>query len=184
MRWPSRPWLALRYLAQSLVLALAAGGAAAAEDVYQPPEVFIEEAFAGSPPDPQVLWIDDTVRQALAEVLPNTPRMLRVRYWRRDQRTAWILERIGKHDPITTGVIVDAGKVAKIKVLIYREPRGWEVRQKFFTDQFTGARLTGSRDQLDRRIDGISGATLSVRALTNIAETALVLHDAVVQDAS
>jgi len=173
MRLLTTAWLAL------LCLGLASG--ALGEDVYQSPDAFIDEAFSGSPPEPQVLWIDDAVRQALGAVLPSAPTMLRVRYWRSGARSAWILERIGKHEPITTGVVIDNGAVQKIKVLIYREPRGWEVRQKFFTDQFTGATLNDKRDGLDRRIDGISGATLSVRALTNIAETALVLHDAVVQ---
>jgi len=104
-----------------------------------------------------------------------------VRYWSRDERTAWILEEIGKTEPITTGIVVDKGAIARISVLIYRESRGWEVRYPFFTDQFKGATLN-STHELDRNIDGISGATLSVRALTRLARVALLL-DAKVRQA-
>ncbi len=101
--------------------------------------------------------------------------MLRLRYWGRDGRTAWILDEIGKEEPITTGIVVNGRAIEEVKVLIFRESRGWEVRHPFFTDQFKGARL-GHDDQLDRHIDGISGATLSVRALKRLARVALFLH--------
>lgn len=58
---------------------------------------------------------------------------------------------------------------------MFRESRGFEVRYPFFTDQFRGARLREGLD-LDREIDGISGATLSVRALTKLARLALLLR--------
>jgi len=161
-----------------LVLALPARAA----DVYQEPDAFIAGAFDGEPPSEEVLWLKGDVRGDIKTVLGEPPNSLRVRYWKRDDRTAWILERIGKHEPITTGVVVEDAAVKTIKVLIYRESRGWEVRHDFFTDQFKGATLNGARDGLDRHIDGISGATLSVRALTNIAEMALVLHGAVTGD--
>jgi hypothetical protein len=99
---------------------------------------------------------------------------VRVRYWARGARTAWILEEIGKTQPITTGIVVDQGAIARIAVLVYRESHGWEVRYPFFTTQFKGATLSGTH-QLDRSIDGISGATLSVRALTRLARVALLL---------
>jgi hypothetical protein len=65
-------------------------------------------------------------------------------------------------------------EILDVKVLIFRESRGWEVRYPFFTDQFKDATLTAERN-LDRKIDGISGATLSVNALTKLARLALFL---------
>ena len=62
-----------------------------------------------------------------------------------------------------------------VKVLIFRESRGWEVRYPFFTDQFKGATLV-TDNNLDRKIDGITGATLSVNALTKLGRIALLLH--------
>jgi hypothetical protein len=73
------------------------------------------------------------------------------------------------------GLVVNADGLELIRVLAFRESRGWEVRYPFFTDQFPGTRLT-TDNKLDRNIDGISGATLSVRALEKLARLALYLH--------
>jgi hypothetical protein len=157
----------------ALLLALPLSGALSAE-VYLPPEQFLAESFDGKVPKPEVIWIKGETRDAIEKILGHRAGMLRVRYWARGARTAWILEEIGKTEPITTGIVVDNGAVARIVVLIYRESRGWEVRYPFFTDQFKGATLAGA-NELDRNIDGISGATLSVRALTRLARVALLL---------
>jgi hypothetical protein len=65
-----------------------------------------------------------------------------------------------------------------MQVLIYRESYGWEVRYPFFTDQFTGLQLDDDLHLTDS-IDGISGATLSVNALTKLSRLALYLHNEV-----
>mgnify|MGYP006166842787 CR=1 FL=1 len=146
-----------------------------AKDVYQQPTDFLAESFDNEVPDSERLWITKPMKSAIREILGRDLGQLRVRYWKRDDRTAWILEEIGKERPITTGLVVDGGEVAKLRVLIYRESRGWEVRYPAFTDQFNGATLA-DHFLLDRRIDGISGATLSVNALTRLARLALLLH--------
>jgi hypothetical protein len=51
------------------------------------------------------------------------------------------------------------------------------VSRPFFTRQFVGAKLAGGR--LERDIDGIVGATLSVRALTRLSAAALYLSQQV-----
>jgi Na+-translocating ferredoxin:NAD+ oxidoreductase RnfG subunit len=71
-------------------------------------------------------------------------------------------------------VTVADGAIENVRVLEFRESRGWEVRYPFFTDQFVDARLEDD-GRLDRRIDGITGATLSVAAVTRIARIALLL---------
>ena len=157
---------------------LLAASSAMAEDVYREPEAFLAAAFDGDTPEPQSVWLSGTTRDVVEEILAHSFSGARIRYWQRGERTAWILHEIGKERPITTGVIVDGARLTEIRVLIYRESRGWEVRQRFFTAQFDGARLT-EEHRLDRRIDGISGATLSVRALTKQARVALYLHDKV-----
>jgi len=165
----------------ALVIVMLWAAAAAAKDVYQTPEAFLEEVFDGSLPEPEALWLTGELRKQVDELLRHSSPGLRVRYWKRGERTAWILEDIGKYEPITTGVVVNSGRLQRIKVLIYRESRGWQVRHDWFTRQFEGARLTEDR-RLDTNIDGISGATLSVRALTGIAELALFLHRQVTGD--
>jgi hypothetical protein len=55
------------------------------------------------------------------------------------------------------------------------------VRHDFFTREFDSAALDGG-GELDRGIDGISGATLSVRAVTRLARVALTFHEHVMAD--
>lgn len=148
---------------------------AMARDVYQQPQEFISQVFADNPPQPQLLWITKTLNQDIQEILGHELGVLRIRYWQHGGKTAWILEETGKEQLITTGIVVNNGKIEQLKVLIYRESRGMEVRHPFFTDQFKDAYLQTDK-QLDRSIDGISGATLSVRALTKLARLALFLH--------
>jgi len=169
--------VSIRAILASFLLAFPAAGVA--EDVYLEPERFLERAFAGDPPEAQALWLSGAAREAVESILNHPYKGARIRYWRRGERTAWILEEIGKHEPITTGLIVDGGELQRVRVLIYREPRGWEVRREVFLEQFEGAQLTDER-KLDRSIDGISGATLSVRALSKLARLALYLHGRVV----
>jgi len=87
----------------------------------------------------------------------------------------WVMDEIGKEKPITLGVVVDGGAIESLDVLVFRESRGWEIRHPFFTDQFRRLRL-GHDGGLDRPVDGITGATLSVRAAKRVATAALILH--------
>jgi len=164
-----------RTLAFLALATIALSAHSAAQGIYQTPEDFLREAFAGAPPEPSKLWIYEKLKPGIRAILEHDLDVLRLRYWGKDGRTAWILEEIGKERPITTGIVIHRGAIERIKILVFRESRGWEVRYPFFTDQFTGATL-GTGQQLDRDIDGISGATLSVRALTKVARLALLLH--------
>ncbi len=139
---------------------------------YQSPEDFVQEAFSGSPPKPKSLWIKKDLKPTVSEILQHSPGFLRTRYWANNERTVWILNEIGKTKPITVGIIIDNGSISLIKVLAFRESRGWEVKHEFFTDQFKQATLQEDLS-LDKPVDGITGATLSVRALTKTARLAL-----------
>ena len=144
--------------------------------VYQEPEAFIAEAFDSDPPQADVLWLKKDLRARIEEILQHKYKGFRVRYWSRDKRSAWILEEIGKEKPITTGFVINDGRVEKVRILIFRESRGWEVRYDFFTRQFDSAALVAD-DRLDKDIDNVSGATMSVSAVTKLARIALLLHD-------
>jgi len=156
----------------SLVALLLSEAAVAA--VYQEPADFVNETFSGNPPPPQVLWLTGTLGDEVQQILGHSPYSKRLRYWRQGERSAWVLDEIGKEQPITTGIVVNAGQIERVRILVFRESRGWEVRHDFFTRQFDGASMNGGRE-LDRNIDGISGATLSVRAVEKLARLALVL---------
>ncbi len=148
--------------------------AAAARGTYQTPQDFLAEAFDGQVPEARVLWLTGTRREQVKRILGHPYPALRVRYWLRGARSAWILDETGKDRPITFGVLVENGRLARIRVLVFRESRGAEIRHPFFTEQFEGLKLD-PRLALDRSIDGISGATLSVRAMKKIAALALYL---------
>ena len=141
--------------------------------VYQTSDEFLQGIFGIAVPVPKMLWITKPIKQQATEILNHRIGFLRTRYWEYDGQTAWILEEIGKTKSITVGVSVKNGHIEKIKVLAFRESRGWEVKQEFFTNQFLQAGLN-QQLQLDKPIDGISGATLSVRALKKIARLALL----------
>ena len=159
----------------AILLFLSPAGPLLAGDVYQSQQDFLHEVFAGDPPPASVLWLRDAIRATSTDILGHPYPGLRLRYWRQDDRSAWILEEIGKEKPITVGVVVNANGIELVRVLAFRESRGWEVRYPFFTDQFRGIGLTDGHT-LDKPIDGISGATLSVRALEKLARLALYLH--------
>ena len=69
--------------------------------------------------------------------------------------------------------MIEADKIKHVKVLAFRESRGWEIRHPAFTQQFKDATLIDNA--LDRHIDGVSGATLSVWAMTAVTRLALYL---------
>lgn len=133
---------------------------------------FLSEML-GKPPAAEMLWLVGELQPAVRAILEHDYPAARVRYWRGGTRTVWVLDEIGKEMPITVGVAINNGAVERVKVLVYRESRGWEVKSPAFTAQFSGARLAEGQ-RLDRHIDGISGATLSVRALSRLTRLALL----------
>ena len=160
-----------------VVLSASAVSPAEATGTYQTPESFLAEMFGGTVPPPQALWVQPEVGVQADAILGHDLGALRVRYWSQAGRFAWILEELGKEQPITVGIVTAADRIEQLRVLIFRESRGWEVRHPFFTDQFRGVGLD-ERRHLAPSIDGVSGATLSVSALTRLARLALLLHGA------
>lgn len=159
-----------------LLIALCASWVKATE--YQSADAFIAQAFNGSKGDAKVYWVDAEAKLVIESILAHSFNKMRLRYWQQQHETVWILEEIGKEAPITVGIHIKDKAIVTTKVLVYRESRGDEVRHAFFTDQFKAARLD-PHTQLDRHIDGITGATLSVRALTKLSRLALWLDSQV-----
>jgi hypothetical protein len=151
-----------------LALAFPAWGADQEAEITR----FLNEIL-GQPPVAETLWIVGDLQPAVRGILEHDYPAARVRYWRGGTRTVWVLDEIGKEMPISVGIAINDGAVERVKVLVYRESRGWEVKSPAFTAQFSGARLADGQ-KLDRQIDGISGATLSVRALSRLTRLALL----------
>jgi FMN-binding domain len=90
---------------------------------------------------------------------------------------ALVQNTIGKHKPMTYMVGVDnRGYISNIELLIFRESRGSEVRQKRFNSQYEGKTVLDPV-RLNKDIINISGATMSVRSMTAGIKRVLVLVD-------
>jgi Na+-translocating ferredoxin:NAD+ oxidoreductase RnfG subunit len=84
---------------------------------------------------------------------------------------------IGKHKPMTYMVGVDnTGRVSDIELLVFRESRGSEIRQKRFNTQYEGKTVLDPV-RINKDIINISGATMSVRSMSAGIKRALVLVD-------
>ena len=146
-----------------------------ADSVYETHAEFLARAFSDSPPEPRIIWLSGERKSAVRQRLGHDYPALRLRYWCQAGRSAWVLEELGKELPITVGIIINKDYIKSLRVLTYRENRGGEVVTPSFTDQFNGVALDND-GALNVKIDGISGATLSVQALTRLASMALYLH--------
>ena len=73
---------------------------------------------------------------------------------------------LGKDQPITFLVAIDpTDRLKDVDVLVYREPYGGEVAYEAWRRQFRGKNATDSL-RVGREIRAISGATISVHAVT------------------
>lgn len=162
----------VRKLFALLALGLVMGAAIADDRVYLEAADFIAAAFPGATPQVRVLWVTPEIRAEVVRILGHEPAQLRQKYWTDGQKSAWILEEIGKEDPITAGFVVRDGRIDQARVLIYRESRGGEIRYPSFVAQFHGAALADG-NYLNKQVDGISGATLSVNAMLRMSRQAL-----------
>ncbi|MBV1876136.1 MAG: FMN-binding protein [Pseudomonadales bacterium] len=129
----------------------------------------------------KTLWLKDYHQQAAQQIFGHRYRGLRIRYWQQAGTTAWILDEIGKDLPITIGIVIDDDKIRRLSILEFRESRGGEVRHPFFTRQFDDLWLKPDY-RLSGSIDGISGATLSVRAVSKVSRFALFLQHSLKRD--
>lgn len=86
---------------------------------------------------------------------------------------------IGKSYPITFMTVLNVdGTVRDVEILVYREPRGWEVKFPSFMSQFFGRNAQSDF----REINSITGATLSVRAITTGVKKAVSAYQVLYLD--
>lgn len=146
--------------------------AIAAEMVYQSQDDFLAENLPGC--ERKALWLKSEDKSRLEQLMGRPFPGVRVRYCEKSGKSAWILDEIGKTEPITSGIVVDGGRVERVKVLVFRESRGSEVHRSAFTRQYESIGLNRNQ-KLDQRVDGITGATLSVNAVNRQVKLALLL---------
>lgn len=146
-------------------------------EIYQTNEHFLQSILGPNAKMVQTLWITKPIAETAEKILGHSVKRYTQKYWRdtdknEGAKTVWILDEIGKEEPITAGFVVLNGKIISVTVLAYQESRGNEVRYPNFLNQYQGVGLKAN-NQLDQNIDGISGATLSVRAMGKMARLAL-----------
>ncbi len=134
---------------------------------------FVREVF-GAEFTPSTLSVTGEVARVFHATLGmSAPK--RVRFYRSaSSGTVWVLSAKGKYGAITTAIAVDRSEIRACRILENRERRGRGIRGRRYLRQFVGLRLEGS-DRLDRRVDGITGATMSSRAVEKMALLALRL---------
>ena len=164
----------MRHLLTIILLIAASGIAQAGTTVYQKPSDFIRSACGGQIPTSKYLTLTSSHQSKIRRLMGHEYRPARVRYWTHKGKMVVILDEIGKTRQITTGYVVNKGKIEYVKMLIYRETIGAEVRRTSFTNQFKGAVL-GASGKLSRRVNNIAGATLSTRAMMEMGRVALYL---------
>ena len=80
---------------------------ASSEEVFLSKEDFLKIAFDEDVPRRKGLRFKNEVQDIAQKIMGSNYKKLRMKYWRQDQKTAWILERIGKVELITAGFIVE-----------------------------------------------------------------------------
>ena len=160
----------------TLLLGLGVGGSAyAIDDVHETLDAFLAETFGAAVPAPRFLDLDGAAQSQISAALGHNYQQSRLRYWKANGKTAWVIMDKGKEGYQLTDAAfaVKGGAIDIARVLIYRESHGEEVADASFLNQFPGAHAVGG--QLDRKIDNISGATLSVKMMQRMAAAAIAL---------
>ena len=136
--------------------------------VYLTKKQAFEIAFPGADKvDREKKWLTDEQKKSIGDLCLQKFKPNRVTFYVGKRGGvpmgyAIIDHEIGKSFPITFMVVLNVdGSVRDVEIMVYREPRGWEVRYPSFMDQFTGK----NADTDYRIINSITGATLSVRAM-------------------
>ena len=127
------------------------------------------------------LAVTGDVAQLCKDVLGYDYPSAEIAYWKGAGDTGWILITNGKHGLITSRFEISNGSIASSVVLSHKEQRGKQIASKSFLRQFSGVSLSRSRG-LSKRVDAISGATVSSRAMTDAAMLALRLHNSFVDE--
>ena len=84
---------------------------------------------------------------------------------------------IGKHEYFDYAAgLSPQGEVLRVEILNYSETHGGQVQRRAWLKQFEGKRF-GDRVALAQGIDGISGATLSCKHVTDGVRRLLALYD-------
>lgn len=133
----------------------------------------------------KAIWLTKEIQTHIKSILHHKYAKLRIRYKidpeQSSPTTVWFLDEIGKERPISFGISVKNNRVQMIRVLEFRESRGYEIHIPAFSKQFEQVGLD-ENGVLDKNIDGITGATMSVSAMKKMARLAIFLHQSAIAE--
>lgn len=169
----------------SLVLAVAfffaqAGSSYAVVRTYATVEETLEMAFPGAEVEERTVKLTPEARGEIEELIKGRFFKRRVPFYiaKKAGQTlgyATVMNEIGKTRYITFMVVLDAGGTVKsVDLLVFRETQGYEIENPRWRKQFEGKTIEDPL-RLKRDIRSISGATLSVRAVTKGVKKALAV---------
>lgn len=177
----------ITFAAIAAALVVGAAGAARADQVYYTPHDLLADFFRSSQSVTyKKIQLDDAERARLQHRLGYVPAKSSYTFYvatsgGRVDGYAFIDDEKGEHLPITFAVKLSPdGKVERQEVVVYREPRGDEVRDERFRQQFVGKSARDAIDT-DQDIVAVSGATISSRAMAVGVKRAVVLFDELVK---
>ncbi|GJL77768.1 MAG: hypothetical protein NPINA01_07570 [Nitrospinaceae bacterium] len=154
--------------------------------VYLTKKQALEIAFPGADKiDKERQWLTEEQKQAIGKIALMKIRENRFTYYvgkKAGKPMGYMVidHIIGKSFPITFMTVLNVdGTVRDVEVMVYREPRGWEVRYPTFMSQFFGRNAQSDF----REINSITGATLSVRAITTGVKKAVAAYQVLYLDA-
>jgi electron transport complex protein RnfG len=173
--------MALFFAVAAAAPAARADGVARAETSYYSTRTVLAEFFPNSEHvGYRTFAVDRSIRARLAQRLGYAPA--------RDKYTIFVATTHGKvdgfavvddeqglHQPITFATrLSPRGIVERVEIMVYREPRGDEVRDVRFRKQFQG-KTSQDPLRLNRDIDAVSGATVSSASLAVGVRRATIL---------
>jgi hypothetical protein len=173
--------------ALALSFSLGAGGVARADQVYFTPRDLLADFFRASQNVTyKKLQLTDGDKARLAHRLGYAVSKPSYTFYIASSGShvdgyAFLDDEMGEHQPISFAVKLSPdGRVERQEVVVYREPRGDEVRDESFRRQFVGK---SAHDPIvvNEDIVVVSGATSSSRAIANGVKRAVVLFDELVK---
>ena len=154
---------------------------ALAETTYYTPRALLADFFPKSEKVTfRTFTLDPSLKTRLAQRLGYTPAKERYNIFVATSNNhvdgyAIIDEEQGLHQPITFATrLSPRGVIERLEIMVYREPRGDEVRDARFRHQFEG-KTAQDPMRVSRDIDAVSGATVSSASMAVGARRAAVL---------
>jgi len=154
---------------------------AAAETTYYTPRALLAAFFPKSEKVTfRTFTLDSSLKSRLASRLGYRPAKDRYNIFVATTNNhvdgyAVIDEEQGLHQPITFATrLSPRGVIERLEIMVYREPRGDEVRDPRFRHQFEG-KTAQDPLRVSRDIDAVSGATVSSASMAVGARRAAIL---------